>query len=473
MINYNILKIDFYIIYLLIIKKVINKMSSKIFPFTDKEVYDLDLKYGSPLYVYDADLIELNSKRFLNTFRKYFPEFRNFFAVKALPNPEILKIINNTGMDFDASSPTELWLLNKIGVDPNKIMYTSNYTSPKDLNYAVNQKVIINLDDIDGLDNLSKLNPNLIKNMDLISFRLNPICGKTDSETQSNVLGGENSKFGTSPDLIIEAFIQAKKMGFKKFGLHCMTGSNILDITYWNILLTCIYPTIKNLQDNGIDLEFLNIGGGIGIPYKLIDKPIILDILAQNIKNAIDKLNKEFDITKKFALYMECGRYITGPYGWLITKCESIKKSNYKTFYGINASMANLMRPGMYNAYHYIHSLNAPNNKKQLDIDVVNIVGTLCENNDWFAKSTILNKIDKNDYIIIHDVGAHGHAMGFNYNGKLRSAEVMRYRNKFKLIRKHETPEYLYQNCYDIDGHNMFKKMYLFVMLLLIIYYLI
>jgi diaminopimelate decarboxylase len=443
-------------------------MSPKIFPFTDKEVYDLDQKYGTPLYVYDADLIELNCKRFLNTFRKYFPDFRNFFAVKALPNPEILKIINNTGMDFDASSPTELWLLNKIGVDANKILYTSNYTSSKDLKYATNQKVTINLDDIDGLDNLDK---NIISNIGTLSFRLNPLCGKTDSETQSNVLGGENSKFGTSPNLIIEAFIKAQKMGVKKFGLHCMTGSNILDISYWDELLTCIYPTIKKLQDNGIKLSFLNIGGGIGIPYKIIDKPIILDILAQTIKNKIEQLDKEYEIENKFSLYMECGRYITGPYGWLITKCESIKNFNDKIFYGVNASMANLMRPGMYDAYHYIHTLNAQTNKKQLDIDVVNIVGTLCENNDWFAKGRIINKIDKNDYVIFHDVGAHGHAMGFNYNGKLRSAEVMRYRNNFKLIRKHETPEYLYQNCNNIDENINFKRLYLIMMIIYIFYY--
>jgi diaminopimelate decarboxylase len=301
-------------------------MANKLFPFTDKEVYDLDLKYSSPLYVYDADLIELNCKHFLNSFRKYFPNFRNFFAVKALPNPEILKIINNTGMDFDASSPTELWLLNKIGVDHTKIMYTSNYTSSKDLANALNQKVHINLDDIDGLENLTGLDTNLIRNIDTLSFRLNPLCGKTDSETQSNVLGGENSKFGTSPDLIIEAYIRAQKMGIKKFGLHCMTGSNILDISYWDELLTCIYPTIKKLQDNGIIINFLNIGGGIGIPYKIIDKPIILDILAQTIKNKIDQLDKEYEIQNKFTLYMECGRYITGPYGWLITKCESITR---------------------------------------------------------------------------------------------------------------------------------------------------
>ena len=448
-------------------------MSSIIFPFTDNEVYNLDGKYGSPLYVYDADLIELSCKQFLTTFRKYFPGFRNFFAVKALPNPEILKIINNTGMDFDASSPTELWLLNKIGVDSSKIMYTSNYTSSKDLKYAVNQKVIINLDDIDGLENLKTLELdiiNVINNIDTLSFRLNPLCGKTDSETQSNVLGGINSKFGTSPDLIVEAYMIAKNMGIKKFGLHCMTGSNILDISYWEELLTYIYPTIKKLQDNGITINFLNIGGGIGIPYKNSNKPINLDMLAQNIKNKIDQLDKDYEIQHKFSLYMECGRYITGPYGWLITKCESIKKFNDNIFYGVNASMANLMRPGMYNAYHYIHTLNAKGNTKHIEPVWANVVGTLCENNDWFAKDRILNKIQKNDYIIIHDVGAHGHSMGFNYNGKLRSAEVMRYKGKFQLIRKNETYEYLYQNCNNIDENIIFKRLYLIVMMIFIIY---
>jgi diaminopimelate decarboxylase len=443
-------------------------MSHKIFPFSEQDVYDMDLKYGSPLYVYDADLIEINCKHFLKTFRKYFPDFRNFFAVKALPNPEILKIINNTGMDFDASSPTELWLLNKINIDPEKIMYTSNYTSCEDIDYAFKNKVIVNLDDIDGLNNFYQLYSTEHYNLDLICFRLNPLCGKTDSETKSNILGGEFSKFGTSPDNILEAYIQAKKFGFKRFGLHCMTGSNILDINYWNELLEAVYPTIKILQDNNINLEFLNIGGGIGIPYKETDKKINLDKLAKTIKNKMDELNKKYEIKKSIKLFMECGRYITGPYGWLITKCESIKNSNNKTFYGINGSMANLMRPGMYDSYHHISTINSKYNKKNMDKICANIVGTLCENNDWFARNRYINKVEKGDYIIFHDVGAHGHAMGFNYNGKLRSAEVMGYRNELYLIRKHETPEYLYHNC-DFNNDNNYKYKYIYAILMIIL----
>jgi diaminopimelate decarboxylase len=465
-------KIDliiFYILYFILLKfnLIFNKMfKTKSFPFPEKDIYELDLKYQTPFYIYDADSIQENCTHFLKTFRKYFPDFRNFFAVKALPNPSILKIINDSGMDFDASSPTELWLLDQMKINPNKIMYTSNYTSSDDLEYALENKVIINLDDIDGLHNLQKI---LSESLNLVSFRLNPNCGKTNSETVSNILGGVNSKFGISPENIINAYLQARKLGIFKFGLHCMTGSNILDIEYWKTLLITIYPVIKSLYDNDIELEFLNIGGGIGIPYKDNEEPVNIELLAKTIYDTISELNTKYNIQYKFKLYMECGRYITGPYGWLVTKCESIKTTDDKIYYGVNASMANLMRPGMYNAFHYLSTIKAKG-KKDIPLEIVqaNVVGTLCENNDWFAKNRIMNKVSKYDYIIFHDVGAHGHTMGFNYNGKLKSPEIMYHNNNFQLIRSRETPRYLYANCTYFHSHNIIEIIFIFFIFLLL-----
>ena len=439
-------------------------VSTKEFPFNDKDLYTLDNLYSTPFYLYDADSIEKRCMNFLNTFRKYFPGFRNFFAVKALPNPDILNIIHNTGMDFDVSSPTEYWLLEQMKIKPNQIMYTSNFTSSDDLYKPFKDGAILNLDDIDGLENLERV---LDEPISTLCFRLNPNCGKTNSETVSNILGGVNSKFGMSHETIIQAFLKAQKLGIRNFGLHCMTGSNILDHEYWYTLFKSIYPTLKELQTNGIRIKFLNIGGGVGIPYRENQSEIDLELLAKTIFDSIKELNTKYDIHYKYDLYMECGRYITGPFGWLVTKCESIKRTNDKIFYGVNASMANLMRPGMYGSYHAVSTVKAKGvQSKSIEsqpiYNVANVVGTLCENNDWFVRNRLMETIDKNDFIIFHDAGAHAHAMGFNYNGKLRSSEIMSYSNKFTLIRKAETPEYLYQNCTYFKKCNMF---YLFKIL--------
>lgn len=447
-------------------------VSKKEFPFSDSEIYSLSERYSTPFYLYDADSIEKRCKHFLNTFRNYFPGFRNFFAVKALPNPDILNIIHNTGMDFDVSSPTEYWLLEQMNIKANRIMYTSNFTSSEDMYQPFKDGAILNLDDIDGLENLEKV---LDEPISTLCFRLNPNCGKTNSETVSNILGGVNSKFGMSHETIIEAFLKAQKMGVRNFGLHCMTGSNILDQQYWNTLLEHIYPTIRDLHYNGIRIKFLNIGGGIGIPYRENENELDLELLAKNMYDKIQELNTKFGLDYQFDLFMECGRYITGPYGWLITRCESIKKTNDilfdKLIYGVNASMANLMRPGMYGAYHAISTVKA---KGSLDnnpeYSIANVVGTLCENNDWFVRNRLMKRINKYDFIIFHDAGAHAHSMGFNYNGKLRSPEIMSYSNKFTLIRKGETPEYLYQNCtYFIKDNMMILTLKIFSMVLILI----
>ena len=438
-------------------------------PFSPSELETLSKQYQSPFYIYDGYGIQQNAKHFMKYFRHYFPGFRNFFAIKATPNPSILNLLHDVGMSFDASSPTELWIMKKLDIRPQLIMYTSNYTSPVDIKEAVNYGCILNLDSLDSLDNMLESG---CKIPDLISFRLNPMCGTTDSETDSNILGGVNSKFGIPPEDIINAYKQARDLGIKRFGLHCMTGSNILDITYWKTLIQEVFAIVARLDKIDIKLTFINLGGGIGIPYKPSDKAVNIGDLAQLMRNTFDTEIKRYQIDYEPTLYLECGRYITGPYGWLCTQCTSIKTVGDQIFYGVNASMANLMRPGMYNAYHQLSVFNKTPTR---DYVTANVVGTLCENNDWFARNRIMSRVNKGDWVVFHQAGAHGHSMGFNYNGKLKCTEILRYKTNFSTIRYAETPKDLYRNCYDIidyDSTLSMCKNYIIIILMIVLLWL-
>jgi diaminopimelate decarboxylase len=418
--------------------------------------------YGSPLYVYDGNMIAKNAKLFLDTFRGYYPDFKQYFAVKATPNKHILRILKDAGMGFDCSSITEVKMVLPISDD---ILYSSNYTSVEDLCEILKSNVIINLDDIDGLYNLKTASEITgIKLPDLICFRLNPCIGTTSSETKSNILGGPDTKFGISDDKIMDAYKTALSMGFTKFGIHVMTGSCILNIDYFKQLVDTVFVTISEIhKELGINFDFVDLGGGIGIPYRPNIDPINLELLAYTIAKAVNDNTVKYSLNH-MSIYMENGRYITGPYGWLLSRCKSIKIGyNDSKFYGLDACMANLMRPGMYGAYHHI-TIPRLNSKIICDKEIsdhslsthehVNVVGSLCENNDWFAKQRLLPKgIKKEDIFVIYDVGAHGYCMGFQYNSKLRSAEVLLGEKDGKkyagLIRK---KEYIcFESVEDID----------------------
>lgn len=390
--------------------------------------------YGSPLYVYYEKPMRTNAQKFMNTFKQYIPNFQQYFAVKATPNIHILEILKSEGMGFDCSSITELELVDRLST-PSNIMYTSNYTSVEDFEALLRIKsnsesnIIINLDDTDGLENLSmaSLNTN-IELPDLISFRLNPSFGSTDSETTSNVLGGSNTKFGISSTKIVDAYFLAQQYGFTKFGVHVMTGSCILDVDYFKNLVDTVFEHINNInQKLGIKFEFVDLGGGIGIPYKSTQNEFNIESLASIIAEAVEGNKLKYNLQFDPIIVMENGRYITGPYGILLARCKSIKRgADDKKFYGLDASMANLMRPGMYGAYHEILVPRLDLDINVMETEIANVVGTLCENNDWFARDRVLPKgIKKNDIFAILDVGAHGFSMGFQYNGKLRSAEVL------------------------------------------------
>ena len=255
--------------------------------------------------------------------------------------------------------------------------------------------------------------------------------GNTESNTKSNILGGPDAKFGISPNDIIEAFRLAKNYGVKNFGIHMMTGSCVLDNNYWEKSVKLLIDNIIHIEQVlEINIDYINIGGGIGIPYNPEEKVVDINYLVNTIDNCFKLKNK----TVK-NLYMENGRYITGPYGWLLAKCNCVKHSFGATYYGLDACMANLMRPGMYGSYHHIDVY-----KRYSEFNYVNVVGTLCENHDWFAKNRYLPKANVDDIFIIYDTGAHSHSMGFQYNGKLRAPEILYTCDKnYKLIRRRET----------------------------------
>jgi diaminopimelate decarboxylase len=418
------------------------------------ELEEVAEKYNTPFYLYDEDLIKKNANNYMNTFLKYFPNFRQYYAIKALPNPAILKILKKCGIYFDCSSPQEIEIVRFMEVFMNsffdtksEIMYTSNYTSKSDLDWVLSNRenIIINLDSIDGFYNMLETNKPL---PDTICFRYNPIFKTNKNDIKSNNFSGTKTKFGMTKDYLLEAYKLSKTHGITRFGIHVMSQSNCVDIEFWKILIDDVFVVINELKNNyNIHIEFIDIGGGIGIPYKPTDKEIDLENLVLLLRERFDYNINKFNMKIEPHLYTECGRYITGPYGWLVSKCQSIKETEKDIFYGLDANMAHLMRPGMYNAYHHV-TIPRLENKTNKNTHKANVVGTLCENNDWFCKQRDLPiGIKKEDLFVIHDCGAHAYSMGFNYNSKLHCPELLRTKcGKIKQIRYRENIDYHLQN---------------------------
>lgn len=440
-------------------------------------------EYNTPYQLYDGDLIKSHSENYMTTFKKYFPQFKQYFAVKATPNPVILKLLKDCGMGFDCSSREEIKLVHHIDYTQSvlefdfinkkksEILFTSNYTSKEDLEFALKSNCIINLDSLDGLYKLIEIiNQNEIKKLPLISFRFNPktLDLNVDLNVKSNDFLGSESKFGLDKNNILEGFRMAKMSGFTEFGLHIMAKSCVLDIDYWPQLMNVVFDLISNINKiYDINLKFIDIGGGIGIQYKPAEPEINLEELVIRLRKSFDENMNKYNLTQEPMLFTECGRYITGKFGWLVAECKSIKSSHGNIFYGLNASMANLMRPGMYGAYHHITIPEAEfrnrNNKYNITIKG-NVVGTLCENNDWFAKFRDLPPGIKNgDLFVIHDTGAHGYSMGFNYNSKLRCTELLKLNGSIECIRNKETFDDLIRNCSTYNLANLYIFIYVLI----------
>jgi diaminopimelate decarboxylase len=400
----------------------------KKLPLSLKDIERVSKDFPTPFYIYDEKAIRENARRLIKAF-SWAPNFKEYFAVKATPNPAILKIMKEEGFGTDCSSLPELLLSEKVGIIGEDIIFTSNDTPLGDMKKAKELGAIINLDDITHIDFLEK-------NMGIpgvISFRYNP-----GSLRGGNIIIGkpEEAKYGLTKEQLLKAYGIMKEKGVKRFGLHTMIASNELDEEYFIETAKMLFSLVSEIyEEHGIKIEFVNMGGGIGIPYKLEESPVNLEKLAEEVREAYEKHIVAKDLAP-LKIMMENGRSITGPYGYLISQVIH-EKNTYRDYIGLDANMANLMRPGMYGAYHHITVLGKEN---AVADHVYDIVGSLCENNDKFAIERALPKIEKGDILVIYDTGAHGHSMGFNYNGKLRSAELLlKEDGDVEMIRRAET----------------------------------
>lgn len=401
----------------------------KNFPLSDKELREVIKKFPTPFHIYDERIIKNNFRRLRETF-SWAENFIEHFAVKATPNPYIVKILADEGAGTDCSSLAELFISEKAGVTGEKIMLTSNDTPANEFQKAVELGAIINLDDITHIEFLEK-NAGLPK---VLSFRYNP----ADIMNNGNEIIGRPSeaKFGLTREQIFDAYKISLNKGVKRFGLHTMIASNERETETFLYTAKIMFELAAEIKNKlGINLEFVNLGGGFGIPYKPEDKPIDYKSVGEGIFELYKKILVPIGL-EKIRIATESGRAITGDAGWLVTTAIH-EKNTYKNYIGVDSCMANLMRPALYGAYHHITvsgKENLPNKK------IYDVTGSLCENNDKFAINRELPEIEIGDILIIHDTGAHGHAMGFNYNGKLRSAELLLTENgEIKMIRRAET----------------------------------
>lgn len=404
-------------------------MTQKTVPFSLEFARKLTEQYPTPFHIYDEKQIREHARRFMRSFAWVPGGFRNFFAVKALPNPSIMRILREEGMGFDCSSLPELVLAEHVGAKGGDIMFSSNDTPAAEYRKAAELGAVINLDDISHIEFLEK-NAGLPK---LICFRYNP-----GSLKQGNVIIGkpEEAKYGFTREQMIEGYRMAKEKGCTHFGIHTMVASNELNPEYFVETAQVLFDlAIEVLEKTGARIEFANLGGGIGVPYRPDQTAVDYERVSEGIRKLYEKKIAGSGL-EPLRIVMENGRVVTGPYGYLVSRVIH-RKSTYKEYVGLDSSMANLMRPGMYGAYHHITVLG----KEGLPADrIYDVTGSLCENNDKFAVDRKLPEVEIGDLVAIHDTGAHGHAMGFNYNGKLRSAELLlRSDGGVEQIRRAET----------------------------------
>lgn len=389
-------------------------MNEKKLPFTAEQLEEIIAQYPTPFHIYDAKGIVDNVRKFIKAF-DWAPHFKDYFAVKATPNPYIMRLLQKEGVGADCSSMAELVLCEKVGITGDEIIFSSNDTPYEEYAKAMELGAVINLDDITHVAYLEAHGP-LPKRL---CFRYNPGSLK---EGGNDIIGlPEEAKYGMTGDQIVEAINYCKEHGVERFGLHTMVVSNELDPNGLIGTASLMFDLALRVKaETGVEVDFIDLGGGIGVPYKPEQTAVDFDVLSAGIKKVYEE-KIVGNGHQPIALAFECGRMITGPYGYLVTTALH-RKDIYKHYIGLDACMANLMRPALYGSYHHITVVGKENAPKD---HVYDVTGSLCENNDKFAIDRELPKIDIGDRIVIHDAGAHGHAMGFNYNGKLRSAELL------------------------------------------------
>ncbi len=415
-------------------------------PFvTLEQVQEMVKKYPTPFHLYDEKGIRENARRIKQAFA-WNPGFHEYFAVKACPNPRLLQILKEEGFGCDCSSYTELLMSEAVGQVGEDIMFSSNVTPAEDFALAAKLGAIINFDDITHIDFFEKIAPF----PETMSCRYNP---GGDFKIENEIMDTpQDAKYGMTRPQLTEAYRKLMSKGVKHFGLHAFLASNTVANEYYPVLARLLFQTAVELhEETGAHIAFINLSGGVGIPYRPEQNANDIMAIGEGVRKAYEEVLVPAGMGD-VAIYTEMGRFVMGPYGCLIAKCLH-HKHTHKEYVGLDACAANLMRPAMYGAYHHITVLgkeDAPCDHKY------DVTGGLCENNDKFAIDRMLPEIDDGDYLVIHDTGAHGFAMGYNYNGKLRSAEVLlREDGTTELIRRAETPEDYFATL-DVTG--VFKK---------------
>ena len=392
-------------------------------PFDRAKLEEISARWPTPFHVYDAKAIRANARRIKKAFA-WNRGFREYFAVKATPNPHLMKLLQEFGFGSDCSSMAELALAERVGNVGESIMFTSNDTPADEFRRAWELGAIVNFDDLSHVaffaDAVPEFRARIADEADRRVFccRYNPGPLKGGNA----IIGKpEEAKYGMTREQLFDAYRQLKEAGVRRFGLHTMVASNELDPDYIVDTARMLFDLAADLsQQLGIDFEFVNIGGGIGIPYRPDQQAMDLEQVSDGIRAAYREIVEGRGL-KPLKLYMECGRCITGPYGYLVSRVLHIKNT-YRMYAGLDACMSNLMRPALYGAYHEIV---VPGKENSGDTSVYDVTGSLCENNDKFAIQRVLPVLEPGDLVVICDAGAHGHAMGFQYNGKLRSAELL------------------------------------------------
>lgn len=418
-------------------------MNKKTVPFTEAQIRDIIKTYPTPFHIYDEKAIVDNIRKLIKAF-SWVPNFKEYFAVKATPNPYIMRLLQKEGVGSDCSSMAELVLCEKVGITGHDIVFSSNDTPVEEFKKAMELGALVNLDDISMIDYFEAQG---LSFPDWICVRYNP--GPLMKEGNDIIGTPEEAKYGMTREQIYEAFNILKGKGVQHFGLHTMVVSNELDVNGLINTAKMMFELALDVQKVcGINIEFIDFGGGIGLPYRPEQSFIDYDVLSAGIKKHYDEIMKPNGLGNA-RLSFECGRAITGPYGYLVTTAIH-HKHIWKEYIGVDASMANLMRPGMYGAFHYLTVMGKENAPKDHTYDVT---GSLCENCDKFATDRALPEINDGDILVIHDAGAHGHSMGFNYNGKLRSAELLMHEDgSVTQIRRAETLDDLFAT---IDFSNL------------------
>ena len=416
----------------------------KKLPFVTKEkVEEIVKTYPTPFHIYDEKGIRENAKAVLEAF-SWNKGFKEYFAVKACPNPFLLRILHEYGMGCDCSSLTELMMSSALGIDGHDIMFSSNDTPAEDYAYCAKVGGIINLDDITHIPFVEKILGRLPETM---SCRYNP--GGVFRMSNGIMDNPGDAKYGFTTEQLFEGYRILREKGVKHFGLHAFLASNTVTNEYYPQLAEQLFRVAVEIKEKlGICLEFINLSGGVGIAYTPEQTGNDIRKIGEGVRRVYEETLVPAGLGD-VAIYTEMGRFMMGPYGALVTQAIH-EKHTHKEYIGVDACAVNLMRPAMYGAYHHITVLG----KEDAPCDhMYDVTGSLCENNDKFAIDRMLPEIQRGDYLVIHDTGAHGFSMGYNYNGKLRSAELLLHEDgSVELIRRAETPKDYFAtfDCFDI-----------------------